>query len=239
MSYVAKPPKNLFFWCDVPPARNTGETPLCDFRKVYNGMDPAVRDRFDKGGIRIIRNYDGPTTPKRFDLWKMKRWDEIFLTTDREAVEKACEEQGFVPEWLEDDRLRLITDQPASQEHPETREKVWFNHVQVFHLSAGPREYQRIARKRPNPGNLGWAALIHFLAFTKRFKDPIEQSLHCTYLNGDEIPRADMNHLFDVIWKNLVIIPWEEGDIAAIDNFSVSHGRLPYRGPRRIAVAWS
>ena len=29
------------------------------------------------------------------------------------------------------------------------------------------------------------------------------------------------------------------GDVVAIDNFAVSHGRLPYRGPRNVAVAWA
>ena len=27
--------------------------------------------------------------------------------------------------------------------------------------------------------------------------------------------------------------------VVAIDNFAVSHGRLPYSGPRLIAVAWA
>jgi hypothetical protein len=38
-----------------------------------------------------------------------------------------------------------------------------------------------------------------------------------------------------VIWQNLVVYPWQTGDVVAIDNNAVGHGRLPYQGPRRIA----
>ncbi len=41
------------------------------------------------------------------------------------------------------------------------------------------------------------------------------------------------------IWKNLVAFQWQLGDVLAIDNRSVSHGRMPYRGPRSIAVCWA
>ena len=66
-----------------------------------------------------------------------------------------------------------------------------------------------------------------------------EQSMHCTYADGREIPDADMEHVRDVIWRHMVVVPWRCGDIVAIDNHSVAHGRLPYRGPRQIAVCWA
>jgi hypothetical protein len=43
----------------------------------------------------------------------------------------------------------------------------------------------------------------------------------------------------EVIWKNLVIFPWKKNDVLAIDNFSTSHGRLPFEGKRNILVSWS
>jgi alpha-ketoglutarate-dependent taurine dioxygenase len=43
----------------------------------------------------------------------------------------------------------------------------------------------------------------------------------------------------DAIWRNQVAIPWQTGDFVAIDNRRISHGRLPYRGPRTIVVAWA
>ena len=32
---------------------------------------------------------------------------------------------------------------------------------------------------------------------------------------------------------------WQVGDVVAIDNFSVAHGRMPYRGARQVAVCWA
>jgi hypothetical protein len=65
MSYLATPPTRVFFCCLVPPAANTGETPLADFRKVWSDLDPALRDRFVRGGIRIVRNFRGPRSARR------------------------------------------------------------------------------------------------------------------------------------------------------------------------------
>jgi alpha-ketoglutarate-dependent taurine dioxygenase len=240
MTFIAQPPRRVFFCCLVEPAAGGGETPLVDFRRVYRDLDPSVRKRFEDGGIRIVRNYCGPNGGGRFDLWKLKRWDEMFCTTDRTAVEEACREQGFTPTWTSEEGLRLISTHPVFRDHPRTGERVWHNHTQVFHLSAAPGEYKRIQRFRPGLRN--WF-LYQFaramVALQRRTKNSDEQSMHCTYEDGGEISDADMEHVRDVIWNNMVITPWRRGDVVAIDNHSVAHGRLPYRGPRQVAVCWA
>lgn len=241
MTFVKNPPRRLFFSCLTAPTPGTGQTPLCDFRDVYKEMDDDVLQRFMDGGIRIIRNYSGPETPSGFDLWELKRWDDIFGTTDKRVVEEKCAEQGFEPTWRDEGRLRLVHDQDAVQEHPETGEPVWFNHSQVFHLSAAPGEYKRIFfDKQMTPKMFGLWQFSRLMVWMKKNFTPTEnQALHCTYRDGREIPLEDMEHLRDVIWNNLVAYSWQKGDVVAIDNFSVSHGRLPYTGDRDIAVAWA
>ena len=59
-----------------------------------------------------------------------------------------------------------------------------------------------------------------------------EMAMQCTHLDGSPIPDADVEAVREAIWRNLVIVPWRRGDVLAIDNFAVSHGRLPYAGPR-------
>ena len=66
-----------------------------------------------------------------------------------------------------------------------------------------------------------------------------DQAMHVTYEDGREIPDEDVEAVREAIWRHMVIIPWHRGDILAIDNFSVSHGRLPYTGLRDIAVCWA
>jgi len=240
MSFTANPPRRVFFSCLVPPAEGSGETPLCDFRKVWRDLDPDTKGRFEAGGMRIVRNYSGPSGGGRFDLWKLKRWDEMFLTTDRAAVEATCLEQGFEPTWTENEGLRLVSTQPVHRDHPVTGEGVWFNHSTTFHLSTAEGEYKRIAELRPTLRNtLLHQVVARGLTAVQQRRSAEEQSMHVTRLDGSEIPAADMEAIRDVVWQHMVVQPWRRGDVVAIDNLSTSHGRLPYRGPREIAVCWA
>ena len=153
MSFIAQPPRRLFFTCLLAPAAGSGETPLADFRKVLRDVDPRIRRQLEARGLRIVRNYAGPGGGGRFDLWKLKRWDEMFLSTDRRVVEAKCRAEGFEPIWLDGGGLRLISTQPITRRHPVTGEEVWHNHSTTFHLSTAPGEYARIYRLRPTPRN--------------------------------------------------------------------------------------
>lgn len=239
MSFIAQPPRRLFFCCLVAPALGGGETPLADFRKVLRDLDPAVLDRFEARGLRIVRNYSGPEGASRFDLWQLKRWDEMFLTTDRTVVEQKCRAEGFEPTWTSGGGLRLVSTQPITRTHPESGERVWHNHVTTFHLSQAAGEYARIYDLRPTWTHWALLQVARVMETVQRWKSSDDLAMHCTYRDGSEIPYADMEHVRDVIWRHLVAFPWQRGDVVAIDNFAVSHGRLPFEGPRNIAVAWA
>jgi hypothetical protein len=215
-----------------------------DVRRVLRDLSPPVRARFEARGICIIRNYSGPEGGSRLDLWKLKRWDEMFQTTDRGAVERSCRDNGFEFRWMPGGRLRLVSRQPAVRPHPATGEPAWFNHAQVFHLSAAAGEYQRIAARRRDPVDrwryLALAGFARAAVFLKSRLSPADdQAMHCTYGDGSPISDEDMEAVRDAIWRNLVCYRWEKGDVVAIDNFAVAHGRMPYTGPRRVAVCWA
>ena len=63
--------------------------------------------------------------------------------------------------------------------------------------------------------------------------------MHCTRADGSEIPDEDVARVREAIARRMVVFSWRRGDVLAIDNYAVSHGRLPYTGPREIAVAWA
>jgi alpha-ketoglutarate-dependent taurine dioxygenase len=239
MSFTTEPPRRVFF-CALRPSEGVGgETPLCDFRKVWRDLDPAVKERFERGGLRIVRNYSGPSGGSRFDLWRLKPWHEMFLTTDRAAVEAKCKEQGFEAQWTGEDALRLVSSQPVHRDHPVTGERVWHNHVTTFHGSQAAGEYARIHALRPGLRTFALLQLARALTRLQRRKPVDARAMECTYLDGREIPDADLEHVRDVVWRHMVIEPWQRGDVVAIDNHSTSHGRLPYRGPRSVAVCWA
>lgn len=238
MSFTKTPPQRLFFCC-MEASSSGGETPLVDFRRVAAEMDPEVKQRFIEGGIRTIRNYKGPDQSGG-DLWQLKPWHEMFGTRDREEVERVCEREGFFPTWGAEDSLRLVGQHEAFSVHPETGEDVWFNHLLVFHLSTAAAEYRRIWERRRGLRDFGvWQFARTMTTAKQLFTAPDAQSMHCTYLDGTEIPEADVEHVRDLVWKNLVTYPWVQGDIVAIDNFAVGHGRLPYTGSRQVAVCWA
>ncbi len=239
MSFCANPPRRVFFCCLEEPAEGGGETPLCDFRAVWRDLDPAVRERFERGGIRHVRNYEGPDAAEGTDPTQLKPWPDMFETRDRAAVEAKCREEGFEPIWLEGERLRLVSTQPVTRAHPVTGETVWHNHLTTFHRSTGAAELRRVAALRPTERHRGLAHLAEQLEARLREKPADSLGMHSTCSDGSEIPEADLEHVRDVVWRHMVIEPWRRGDVVAIDNHSTSHGRLPYEGPRRVVVCWA
>ena len=240
MSFVANPPRSLFFWCQTAPAAGTGETPLTDMRKVYEDLAPEVRERFETRGIAMVRNYRAPTKKQRpWDITQLKPWVDMFQTTERAVVEEKCAREGFTPVWGDDDSLKLLNSQAAVKAHPKTGEPVWFNHAAVFHTSNGDGELRRVFELRPSVRS--FLAKVGGKAFTKaqRLRKEDNLPMHCTYGDGSTIPDSDMEAVRDAIWKNLVVTPWKNGDVLAIDNDSTSHGRMPFYGARMIAVAWA
>lgn len=239
MSFLPSAPRKLFFHCTVAPAKH-GETPTVDWRAVWRDLPQSLRETFAARGVRYIRNYDGPTSPKSRDLWQLKRWDEMFSTTDPAVAEQKATEQGLRCEWLPQGRLRLVNERPATRVHPVTGETVWFNHTQVFHVAAAALEYHRIRQHQKTLRSVFFDALTAALtALKQRRKAAIDQPLHATYADGGEIELAHVRTLVDTIWKHLVIEPWRVGDVLAIDNRSTGHGRLPFKGPREVLVAWT
>jgi alpha-ketoglutarate-dependent taurine dioxygenase len=244
MSFLKSTPKRLFFHAQSPSKGVGGETPMCDFAAVWRDLDPAVRRKFETLGVTNIRNYAGPPKPgaqaAKLDPSKLKRWDEMFATTDKAEVERIAKSEDLTVEWLEGDRLRLTNTQPAVRTHPETGVPVWFNHTQVFHPTQAYGEFLRISKVQRPLETLGLAAASYALLLRTRLaRAEKDLGMYCTYGDGTPIPDSDVEAVRDAIWKNLVATKWETGDIFAIDNLRVSHGRLPYRGPRLITVAWS
>ena len=141
--------------------------------------------------------------------------------------------------WKDDGRLELTNTQPALRAHPSTEEKVWFNHSQVFHLSSAPQEYRRISQRQGLRYRSLWAFSSLMVAAKRAFVKSDDQAMECTFGDGSPISDNEMEAVRAAIWKDMIAFQWQLGDVLAIDNRSVSHGRMPYRGPRSNAVCWA
>ncbi|MGW1108611.1 TauD/TfdA family dioxygenase [Streptomyces sp. NPDC002540] len=206
-SYQAVWPLALYFYC-VEPALTRGATPLADIREVYRSIDPEVREEFARrGGWRVVRNFHGD-----FGV----PWQEAFSTHDRAAVEAYCRDRGISPEWREDGGLRTTTTRDAVHTHPVSGERVWFNHATFWHVTSLAPEVQEGLRE----------------IF------PDEDLPTNTYFgDGTPIPDGTVAHLRAAYRAATTRFDWQRDDVLIVDNMLAAHGREPFTGPRRIAVA--
>lgn len=191
----------------VQPSLEGGNTPLLDCERVLNHIDAALVARLETKKLCYVRNFVPGVDVS---------WQDFFKTTDRSAAEARCAAEGMVSEW-HGSALRVKNYTEAVRIHPQRGTRVFFNQVQLHHSSC------------LDPATR--AALLDVCGSEIAFPRNV--------LYGDESPIADdeVAHLGEVFFAHCVQNPWQAGDIIALDNMRISHARLPYRGPRRIAVA--
>ena len=205
-SHMSSWPGRINFFC-VTVAKEGGATPVVDCRKVYNGLDPAVRQAFEEKGLTYVRNFC-----EGLDV----SWQRFFGTDDRVKVEDACRAMGATCEWLRKDQLRISQRCRAVLRHPVTGEMTFFNQVQLHHvhcLDSGVRE-----------------SLLSIF-------QPDELPRQVYFGDGSVIEDSVMDHVGEMYEKYAVRFQWQEGDLISLDNMLVAHARDPYVGPRKIVVA--
>jgi alpha-ketoglutarate-dependent taurine dioxygenase len=205
-SYQAVWPRVVFFYCDREPD-SLGATPLADVRRVYQAIDPVVREEFERRGWMVVRNYR-----PRFGV----SWPEVFGTDDRSEVERYCADRGMIAEWPGKDHLRTKATRKATYVHPDTGEKVWFNHITFFHHTSLDEDLQD-----------GLLAMLG------------EEGLPANtyYGDGEPIPAEVVAHLRECYRAQSRRFSWRHRDVLLVDNMLAAHGREPFTGPRKIAVA--
>lgn len=206
-SFNPRWPRKILFCCLVPP-QSGGETPLADSRKVYQRMAPDLRRRFEERQVTYMRNYGGDGLGLS--------WQEVLRTDEPAEAERLFRETGMSWEWRGGGRLRTLAVRPAVIEHPVTREKVWFNQAQHWHVSCLAPQTR--------------SAMEALFA---------EQDLprHCFYGDGSRIEDEAMQEILRAYEDLEVTFPWRRGDVLLVDNLLTAHGRNPFTGERKILVA--
>jgi alpha-ketoglutarate-dependent taurine dioxygenase len=204
-SHLPQWPLRQFFYCVIPAAEG-GATPLLDCRRVYEELDPELRRTFSEKGLMYIRNFsEGIDVP----------WQDFFHTSDRAEVERVCSEAGIGCEWTAEG-LRISQVSPAVAVHPRTHEKVFFNQIQLHHVSCLDAETRD--------------ALRQLFA---------EENMPRNVYFGDGTPIPDeVVAQISELYEQLCVEPsWDAGDMIVLDNMLVAHARRPFSGERKILVA--
>jgi alpha-ketoglutarate-dependent taurine dioxygenase len=205
-SYQASFPARLVFCCLVRPGQG-GATPLADTRRVLERIAPDVLAPFAEHGVKYVRNLGGGLGLP---------WPEVFQTTSRQTVADYCRRRGITVQWRDGGRLRLTQVRPALAVHPDTRERVWFNHGLFFN-----------AHRLPAPVR---SALLEQVA-----EDDLPS--HTYYGDGRPIPAGALAAVAEAYRAEEVAVPWQAGDVLLVDNLLAAHGRQAYSGQRQVAVS--
>ena len=198
-------PRKIYFCCLKAPEQG-GATPIADVRRIYERIDPAVRQRFLEKKVLYVRNYnDG------FGL----RWQDAYQTEDRTEVDRYCSDKEIETEWKEGDRLRTRQVRQAIAIHPGTGEPLWFNHATFFHVSTlEPEIRQTLLAEFPEE----------------------DLPYNTYYGDGTPIEPEVLDQLRAIYRDERIAFPWQQGDVLMLDNMTVAHARDPYVGDRLVVV---
>jgi alpha-ketoglutarate-dependent taurine dioxygenase len=205
MSYSTNWPMKIWFCC-IKAADRGGETSICDSRRVFEKIDPAIRRVFTQKGVMYLRNYH-----EEIGL----PWQTVFNTNDRTVAELFCRDNGIDFEWVAGKRLRTRQVCQAVARHPQTGEPVWFNQAHLFHVSSLDPQVTASLLALYGDQDLPRTAL---------------------YGDGSPIEESVLQEIRGVYDEETIVFPWTEGDVLMLDNMLAAHGRMPFSGERKVVV---
>ena len=207
LAYLPTFPRKILFFC-AREADRGGEVPISDIRQSVKFVKPEVLAKFRDKEIRYYRHLP------RENCQAQIGWMETFGVTDCNGAERLMEENGYDYHWLDNDTLCYSYINPAFVAHPDTGEELWFNQVTELHSSYW--------RRHPDFAS-----------------DLPEEAYPATTRYGDGTPIDPdlISSLRAAIWKTASAIKLRQGEILALDNLVVQHGRFDFEGPRLHMVA--
>ncbi|MBO9712329.1 TauD/TfdA family dioxygenase [Sphingomonas sp.] len=142
-------------------------------------------------------------------------WQTAFQTEDKADVEKIAERNGMELEWLSGDAL-VTRHKAQGVITSEDGRPIIFNQAHIFHASnLDPQAREGIEK----------------LYGAERLPR------HALYGDGSEIPLEDIQAVQQAFENHQTGMHWRPGDILIIDNMRYAHGRMPFKGTRRLTVS--
>ncbi|WP_240538633.1 condensation domain-containing protein [Halomonas sp. SH5A2] len=205
-SHLERWPRKQLFFCEFPSPVG-GATPIVDCREMLRQLPADVVEEFERKGLLYVRTFT-----RNLDV----SWRDFFKTDSKEEVEARLKGAGIEWQWLGDDELQTRTRCPAVVTHPVTGDRVFFNQVQLHHVSCLEPDV-----KEDLLGMVGQERLPRNVYFG----------------DGSVISDEMMKVVGEAYEACAVRFDWRRGDVVMVDNMLAAHARDPYEGPRKIVVA--
>jgi alpha-ketoglutarate-dependent taurine dioxygenase len=205
-SHMHRWPMKIMFYC-VKAAEKKGATPIVDCRETYKALDPALVQRFADKKVMYVRNFI-----EGLDV----SWQQFFQTSNKERVEEYCRRASIEFEWKSDRHLRTSQVCPAVLKHPYTGEMLFFNQVQLHHISCLDSD-------------------VRDSMLTMFSEEDLPRNVY--YGDGTPIEDAVIAEISEVYERLAVRFAWQAGDVVVFDNMMIAHARDPFEGARKILVA--
>ncbi|GAA3601406.1 TauD/TfdA family dioxygenase [Kineosporia mesophila] len=197
----------ILLFCALVPPAVGGATPVADCRAVLRNLPEDLAGRFRAQGWRLNRTYN-----ENISL----NWETAFSTSSRQEVERYCASNHISWVWREDGTLSTSQQRSAVITHPRTGEESWFNHVAFWNEHALDPDVHEVLVDEFGPSGLPF---------------------NTTFGDGTPLSAADFAALDAAYRAAFTRETWQLGDILVVDNILAAHGREPFEGERRIAVA--
>lgn len=142
-------------------------------------------------------------------------WQKAFQTEDRADVQEVADRNGMRIEWLDGDAL-VTTHYAQGTVKGEDGRPLYFSQAHLFHETA-----------------IDPAAREQIIQVFGRERLPRQ----AFYGDGSPISDADVQAVRDAFDSALTGMKWKAGDVLILDNMRYAHGRMPFKGARRLHVS--
>ncbi|MEZ7207270.1 TauD/TfdA family dioxygenase [Pseudoalteromonas sp. DY56-GL79] len=205
-SHLEQWPRKQWFFCELPSPVG-GTTPIVDCRRMLSVLPSELVKKIEEKGLLYLRNFH-----KSVDV----SWQHFYKTDSKIEVEERLRAAGIEYSWLENDGLQTKTKTHGVIVHPLTKERSFFNQVQLHHIACLEPEVKE--------------SLIELVG---------EQRLprHVYFGDGSAISEEEMAIIGAAYETCAVRFDWQQGDVVMLDNMLAAHARDPFEGPRKIVVA--